>query len=130
MVVAIVDRRSEAARNGCLSFAASEPTDPKEKLVRSLKVSAMYAAYVWFTGCNGEDAVAQKEAVSFAREHWKEFLPCAHQGLGRLLIRIAGRPKKVSQRRSKWVGTISGYTTVTESSVEDDTLYLSRGEES
>jgi hypothetical protein len=56
----------------------------------SLKVSAMFAAYVWFTGCNEGTTAAEKEAVSFARKNWQAFLPCAHKGLGRLLIRIAG----------------------------------------
>ncbi len=68
----------------------------------------MYAAYVWFTGCNGEEAESQKEAVLFAHEHWKEFLPCAHQGLGRLLIRIAGKQKRGSRRRKDTAGTIAG----------------------
>jgi hypothetical protein len=109
MAVAIViDHSSEAARNGCLSFAASEPSDPKERIVKSLKVSAMFAAYVWFTSHKGEDAKAQKEAVSFARTHWKKFLPCAHEGLGRLLIRIAGSQEKVGQRRKKMAGVIAG----------------------
>jgi hypothetical protein len=56
----------------------------------SLKVSAMFAAYVWFTECNEGVATAGKQAVSFARDNWQAFLPCAHKGLGRLLIRIAG----------------------------------------
>jgi hypothetical protein len=56
----------------------------------SLKVSAMFAAYVWFIDRNEAAATAEKEAVSFARKNWQAFLPCAHKGLGRLLIRIAG----------------------------------------
>lgn len=55
-----------------------------------LKVSAMFAAYVWFTERNEGTATAEKEAVSFARGNWQVFLPCAHKGLGRLLTRIAG----------------------------------------
>ncbi|HEY7311472.1 MAG TPA: hypothetical protein VH643_19070 [Gemmataceae bacterium] len=58
--------------------------------MNSLKVSAMFAAYVWFIGRNEGTATAEKAAVSFARDNWQAFLPCAHKGLGRLLIRIAG----------------------------------------
>jgi hypothetical protein len=63
----------------------------------SLKVSAMFTAYVWFTECNDGAATAEKEAVSFARDNWRAFLPCAHKGLGRLLTRIA----RVRSRRGR-----------------------------
>jgi hypothetical protein len=89
----------------------------------------MFAAYVWFTGRNGEDAETAKEAVSFAHEHWKEFLPCAHKGLGRLMIRIAGSPKKVGRRRKKLLGTYAGLMQLSSRpSIAEDTLYLSRGD--
>ena len=66
-----------------------------------LKVSAMFAAYVWFTERNEGAATAEKEAVSFARDNWQVFLPCAHKGLGRLLIRIAGvRHRRVRRGRA------------------------------
>ncbi len=66
-----------------------------------LKTSAMFAAYVWFMSRKGEDATAEEAAASFSREHWEEFLPCAHEGLGRLLIRLARKPKKVRRRCKK-----------------------------
>jgi hypothetical protein len=72
-------------------LSASDPERPKgEKRMDPLKVSAMFAAYVWFTERNEGTATAEKEAVSFARDNWQAFLPCAHKGLGRLLTRIAG----------------------------------------
>lgn len=55
-----------------------------------VEVSAKFAAYVWFLGRNGKGNAAVQEAVSFARENWQAFLPNAHKGLGRLLIRLAG----------------------------------------
>ncbi len=55
-----------------------------------VEVSAMFAAYVWFIGRNGEGAAAEEQGVSFARDNWQAFLPNAHKGLGRLLIRLAG----------------------------------------
>jgi hypothetical protein len=73
----------------------------KEETYESPKSVAMFAAYVWFIGRNEGTPTAEKEAVSFARDNWQAFLPCAHKGLGRLLIRIAGvRPRRGRQGRT------------------------------
>jgi len=56
------------------------------------KVSAQFAAYIWFT--NNNPRTPTTEAMLFARDNWAAFLPCAHEGLGRLLIRIAGPRRK------------------------------------
>jgi hypothetical protein len=56
------------------------------------KVSAQFVAYTWFMKHNAVNANAV-EAMQFARNNWAFFLPSAHEGLGRLLIRIA-RPKQ------------------------------------
>lgn len=65
-----------------------------------LKVSAMFAAYVWFTECNKGVATVEKEAASFAWDNWQAFLPCAHKGLGRLLTRIASLHPRAEDVRS------------------------------
>jgi hypothetical protein len=55
------------------------------------KVSAEFAAYVWHKETKG--TAPREEAIRFAAENWEHFLPCAHEGWGRLLIQIAqGRP--------------------------------------
>lgn len=53
------------------------------------KVSAQFAAYVWYRERKAGAPAAEGEAVRFARESWRAFRGCAHEGLGRLLIRIA-----------------------------------------
>ena len=53
-----------------------------------LKVSAQFAAYVWYTETKTA-MVTHDEAARFARENWVPFLPCAHEGWGQLLIRVA-----------------------------------------
>jgi hypothetical protein len=64
-----------------------------------LQVSAQFAAYTWFR--NTHKKVSREEAARYARLHWDTFLPLAHEGLGRLLLRIAEpRPRK-SPRSSK-----------------------------
>ena len=73
-----------------------------------LKVSAMFAAYIWFTERNEGAATAEKEAVSFAQDNWKAFLPCAHKGLGRLLTRIAGVRLRRGRRGRTTAGTVAG----------------------
>lgn len=40
------------------------------------KISAQFAAYVWYTGKSEEAASARKQAVRFARANWEAFLPC------------------------------------------------------
>jgi hypothetical protein len=66
------------------------------------QVSARFAAYVWFTGIHGDEPTAKEEANRFARENWTEFLPCAQEGLGKLLIRLSrGRQSKKAGRTSR-----------------------------
>ncbi len=57
-----------------------------------LQISAQYAAFVWFTNRNKGTATPE-EARRFARDNWMGFLPAAHEGLGRLLIRISRKRK-------------------------------------
>jgi hypothetical protein len=54
------------------------------------EVSAQFAAYVWFQGRDAATPAAEAAARGFAQRHWAAFLPCAQEGLGRLLIRVAG----------------------------------------
>jgi hypothetical protein len=65
-----------------------------------LKVSAQYAAYVWYSETKRGTAT-HDEAVRFARENWVPFLGCAHEGWGRLLIRVAKADAAGSRRRPR-----------------------------
>jgi hypothetical protein len=59
-----------------------------------LQVSAQFAAFVWFCG-RGQGVADKSVAHRFARENWLRFLPQAHEGWGKLLIRVAKmRPAK------------------------------------
>jgi hypothetical protein len=57
-----------------------------------LKVSAEFAAFTWFRHTHEEES--REAAARYARINWDEFLPVAHEGLGRLLIRIAATPQR------------------------------------
>jgi hypothetical protein len=83
-------------------LSTSELKNPKRgRRMNPLKVSVLFASYVWFTHRNKGTPTVKKEAVSFARDNWQAFLPCAHKGLGKLLIRIAGgRHRRGRRRRS------------------------------
>jgi hypothetical protein len=63
------------------------------------QVSAQFAAYVWYQGRKTGAPAAEGEAVRFARANWRALLGCAHEGLGRLLIRIASGRR--SRRRGR-----------------------------
>src|SRR5207244_2812762 len=80
--------RRTAHEDGC-SSAASPPSDPNSHelggAMNPKQLSAQFAAYVWYLNQKQESVTAQPEAVRFARENWTAFLPCAHEGLGRLL---------------------------------------------
>lgn len=54
-----------------------------------VEASAKFAAYVWFMGRNTGGISQEAQAISFAQDNWRVFLPNAHKGLGRLLIRLA-----------------------------------------
>jgi hypothetical protein len=54
-----------------------------------VKLSAQFAAYVWYTNIKEGSATTEEQAVRFARTNWSAFLPCAHRGLGRLLSKMA-----------------------------------------
>jgi hypothetical protein len=58
------------------------------------KVSARLAAYIWFSNRKGRTPVDLDEAVRFANDNWAAFLPCADEGIGRLLIRVAALDRK------------------------------------
>ena len=62
-----------------------------------LKLSAQFAAYVWYTEVR-KGTKAHDEALRFAEQNWPTFLPAAHEGLGRLLVRAA-RPRRAESGR-------------------------------
>ena len=68
--------------------------------MHALKVSALFVAYVWYTETK-QGRATQAEAARFARENWVAFLPSAHEGLGRLLIRVARLPSARRGRGSR-----------------------------
>jgi hypothetical protein len=62
------------------------------------KVAAQFAAYAWYENCR-TGRQSPEEAARFARENWTAFLSVAHEGWGKLLIRIAIR--RAGQRRQR-----------------------------
>lgn len=54
-----------------------------------ITVSAQFAAYMWFSRREKSAVVCRRAAMQFAHAHWEAFLPLAHKGLGRLLLRLA-----------------------------------------
>lgn len=54
-----------------------------------LQMSARFAAYTWFTRQPGNTDRPREHAHQFARLNWERFLPLAHEGFGRLLMRMA-----------------------------------------
>ena len=62
------------------------------------KVAAQFAAYAWCETCRAGRQSAE-EAARFARENWTAFLCVAHEGWGKLLIRIA--IQRAGQRRKQ-----------------------------
>ena len=71
----------------------------------ALKISTQFAAYTWYMALKDEATTAEAEGVRFARENAAAFRLCAHEGLGRLLIRLAG--KRRVRRRRKRAGALS-----------------------
>lgn len=64
-----------------------------------LQAAARFAAYSWYTNSRtAPRGVVEDEARQFAHDHWQAFLPVANQGLGQLLLRVAG-PRKSREPR-------------------------------
>ncbi len=84
------------------NFSFTQHSISRGDAMDPLKVSAQFAAYVWFSDTNQGPRKTQQAAVQFAKENWPMFLPLAHEGLGRLLIEIAGphraRGSRIRQR--------------------------------
>jgi len=53
------------------------------------KVAAQFAAYAWFEATQRAER-SEEGKTRFARENWRLFVPVAPEGLGRLLLKIAG----------------------------------------
>jgi hypothetical protein len=62
-----------------------------------LKLSAQFAAYVWYTEVR-QGTRTPDEALRFAGRNWPAFLPSAHAGWGKLLLRVAQRRRAGSGR--------------------------------
>jgi hypothetical protein len=59
-----------------------------------ITISAKFAAFCWYTTKYAEHPQAQEKAVLFARFKWPSFVPLAHKGLGKLLLRIGRKRSK------------------------------------
>jgi hypothetical protein len=70
-----------------------------EDVMDPLQVSAQFAAFGWASREQADATEARDSAARFARENWAPFLPLAHEGLGRLLLRIAYPEKQQRLRR-------------------------------
>ncbi len=53
-----------------------------------LQMSAQFAAYIWFHNQEQNLGATNEDAHRFARQNWERFLPSAHEGFGRLLVRL------------------------------------------
>jgi hypothetical protein len=64
-------------------------------------MSAQFAAYLWYSSRQREGPPDERKAVRYAKAHWPAFLPSAHEGIGRLLLRVAeveGRAARPQRR--------------------------------
>jgi hypothetical protein len=81
-----------------LVWLLPDPRSDPGGLRYPLKLSAQFAAYAWYTEVRGQ--TTHDEALRFAERNWTNFLPAAHEGWGKLLMRVAG-PRRHARRRAK-----------------------------
>lgn len=63
-----------------------------------LEIAARFAAFTWYTNTRQAPArTTQAEARRFSQENWTTFVPVAHEGMGKLLLKIA-KPRKTRKR--------------------------------
>jgi hypothetical protein len=76
-----------------------------------LQVSAQFTPFVWYCG-RSQGTADKAEAARFARENWLWFVPEAHEGWGKLLIRVAKlRPASGRRVRRRHAGVTQRRTT-------------------
>jgi hypothetical protein len=81
--------RSDSAYVG-MRIAKIERCDPTEAAMNNpWKVSAQFAAFVWYTNHPREKSAEPGAATRFARDNWVAFLPYADEGVGKLLMKIS-----------------------------------------
>jgi hypothetical protein len=77
-----------------------------------LKLSAQFAAYAWYTEVRQGTKTTHDEGLRFAEQNWPTFLPSAHEGWGKLLMRVArprrGEGGRVRRRHRREVGGMVG----------------------
>ncbi len=66
-----------------------------------LKVSAQFAAFMWCLNHPTGGTPTPREAARFAQDNWVAFLPSAHEGCGRLLMRLARVPADTTRRHRR-----------------------------
>jgi hypothetical protein len=71
-----------------------------------LMVAAQFLAYGWFLRQKGPGA--EEEAARFAKRSWLLFLPHAHEGLGKLLLRVAEARAQSARRIPLRLGARGG----------------------
>jgi hypothetical protein len=58
--------------------------------MKPLEIAAQFAAFAWYTQHRqAPSRITQAEARRFSKQNWQIFLPVAHEGWGRLLLRVA-----------------------------------------
>jgi hypothetical protein len=71
----------------------------KGLIMDPIKVSAQFAAFVWFTQGKEPNPPVAQEAWRYTQDNWLGFLPEAHPGLGELLMKIAQPTAAARSRR-------------------------------
>lgn len=66
-----------------------------------LTVSAQFSAYVWYSHGKPDTPNVRARANRFAQENWHAFLPSAHEGLGRLLLRLAHDKEELPRQEKR-----------------------------
>jgi hypothetical protein len=57
--------------------------------MKPLEMAARFAAFAWYTNHRqAPKRTTQAEARRFSKENWQVFLPLAHEGWGKLLLRV------------------------------------------
>jgi hypothetical protein len=58
--------------------------------MKPLEMAARFAAFAWYAKQRqGPSPITRVEARQFSEQNWQFFLPVAHRGWGRLLLRVA-----------------------------------------
>jgi hypothetical protein len=97
-VFAIAFSKKRAQNQGDFALCLAVARSWQGEDMNPLEMAARFAAFAWYTEHRqAVSRIARQEARRFSSQNWQFFLPVAHEGFGRLILRVAKARQNTAQ---------------------------------